>query len=194
MVLEGKKKQADAVATIQRSERRARCYKKFHIFTKTPRTPGGLTHIIHTDINRHQTRIQQPDQLEDILFNRNQKHFSQSDGTPFTRPPLNNQLNFSGVSPFGESVLDGNAFTNNIPDSARAILAELKRVRPPLLYHMPFHSMITGLSKWREQTTTSPSNKHLGIYKSLIQYYKLDLQQKNTHYKDPNEHHCAHGT
>jgi hypothetical protein len=33
---------------------------------------------------------------------------------------------------------------------------------------MIIESMCTGFAKWRESTTTSPSGKHLGIYKSLI--------------------------
>jgi hypothetical protein len=37
LVLEGKKQQSKAVATIQRAERRARCFRKFHTFTKSVR-------------------------------------------------------------------------------------------------------------------------------------------------------------
>jgi hypothetical protein len=37
--------------------------------------------------------------------------------------------------------------------------------------------MINGFSKWRESTTTSPSNKHLGIYKALIRYHHHTIQQ-----------------
>jgi hypothetical protein len=178
LVIQGKKKQALAVAAVQRAERRARCFKKFHTFTKDPRSSGGLTYVIQTDQHGVQTRTQQPDELEEILFHRNRRHFAQEDGTPFTRPPLSNQLTFSGISPFGMSVLDGTAPTDDIPASAAAILQELKRIRLPLPQYMPFNDMISGLTKWREQTTTSPSNKHLGIYKSLIQHHKITLTKE----------------
>jgi hypothetical protein len=38
--------------------------------------------------------------------------------------------------------------------------------------------MIRGLAKWRESTSTSPSNKHLGLYKSLIQHHKCVIRQQ----------------
>jgi hypothetical protein len=40
---------------------------------------------------------------------------------------------------------------------------------------MTFEDMCNGFSKWREQTTTSPSNKHLGIYKSLLNAVKFKI-------------------
>jgi hypothetical protein len=39
--------------------------------------------------------------------------------------------------------------------------------------------MCQGFRKWREQTTTSPSNKHLGIYKSLLNAMKYNIYTKH---------------
>jgi hypothetical protein len=33
---------------------------------------------------------------------------------------------------------------------------------------VPFAAMVNGLKKWKENTSTSPSGKHLGIYKSFV--------------------------
>jgi hypothetical protein len=49
----------------------------------------GLAYVIHTDQNG------------DLLYERNRKHFARADGTPFTRPPLRNKLNFNGISKLG---------------------------------------------------------------------------------------------
>jgi hypothetical protein len=45
LVLEGKKEKAAAVATIQRAERRARCYRKFQLYTRPIRSQGGLSYV-----------------------------------------------------------------------------------------------------------------------------------------------------
>jgi hypothetical protein len=172
MVLSGKKGRAQAIATIQRAERRSKCFKKFHIITKPPRTMGGIAHAIHTNSTGTQIRIQQKNELNDILRQRNQEHFAQAHGTPFTVPPLSRELLFSGVSSQGRAILNGKYNNPECPTSAKLIIAELAQIRPELPHTMPFHAMITGLSKWRESTTTSPSGKHLGIYKALIQYHR----------------------
>lgn len=53
-------------------------------------------------------------------------------------------------------------------------------------------NMIDGLFNWRETKTTSPSNKHLGIYRSIILAYKLkmksDKEQVNKDINDNNTH------
>jgi hypothetical protein len=41
---------------------------------------------------------------------------------------------------------------------------------------MSFNDMCIGFAKWRESTTTSPSNKHLGIYKSMINARKFNIR------------------
>jgi hypothetical protein len=63
----------------------------------------------------------------------------------------------------GERILNGNIPNDTLTQSTTAILAELRRVRPPLAHQMTIEDMMSGFSKWRKSTTTSPSNKHLGI-------------------------------
>jgi hypothetical protein len=40
--------------------------------------------------------------------------------------------------------------------------------------------MIQGLYRWRANTSTSPSNKHLGLYKTLIQHYNYTTNWNTT--------------
>jgi hypothetical protein len=180
LVLEERKYRAKAVATIQRAERRARCFRKFHVHTKPPRSTNGLAYVIQTNAEGEHTRIQQPNELQEVLYHRNRIHFDQANGTPFTRPPLSTLLIFNGVSEFGDRILNGDQLTCQLSASATAILSELRRVRPPLSHQMTLEEMIGGISKWRESTTTSPSNNHLGIYKSLVQHYKHTITQTKT--------------
>jgi hypothetical protein len=172
-VLEGKKEQVAAIATIKKAERRENCFRKFHIFTKPPRSNGGIVYTIRSNPDGTTTRIQDPTELAHTL-----SHFAQAHGTPCTVPPLSTSLNFSGVTSNGHNILNGNhnmVNTNN--KYVNAILAELKQVRDTLPHEMSLKAMITGLSKLRETTTTSPSGKHLGIYKSLIQYHRHTERQ-----------------
>jgi hypothetical protein len=51
----------------------------------------------------------------------------------------------------------------------------MQQIRQPMEINMSFNDMVSGFNKWREQTTTSPSNQHLGIYKSLLSAMKHKL-------------------
>jgi hypothetical protein len=44
---------------------------------------------------------------------------------------------------------------------------------------MTVDDMCTGLLKWRQQTTTFPSGKHLGIYKALAKARKYSIYTNN---------------
>jgi hypothetical protein len=126
----------------------------------------------HTNHDGEETRIQDPTSLAETLFLRNKRHFAQADGTPFTRPPLSTALNFNGISSSVKSILHGHPIPDHLYTTSKAVLTELRQVRQPLSHVMTLDNMIQGFAKWRESTSTSPSNKHLGIYKALVQYYK----------------------
>jgi hypothetical protein len=53
------------------------------------------------------------------------------------------------------------------------LLKKFKKVREPLSLTFTLTDICNSSSKWREKTTTSPSNKHLGIYRALIIANKL---------------------
>jgi hypothetical protein len=55
----------------------------------------------------------------------------------------------------------------------------MKRARQPLNIQFTYNDMIKGFSKWQEETTTSPPNKHLGIYRSLINATKYNILTHN---------------
>jgi len=85
--------------------------------------------------------------------------------------PLQHLLQYDGITPFGNRVLCGHAQLDDLPldEPTRALLAHLQgkttddKRDHPLIYE----ELQNGIKKWPENTTTSPSGCHLGIYKSL---------------------------
>jgi hypothetical protein len=160
LVLE-RKMTAAAVEAIEKSERINRCFQLFKAMLKPPRTSGGISHVLVTKPNGARERIQDRNQLEEVLHKRNEDHFVQADGTPFTRAPLDAILGFGGNTPFAEEILQGNDLPATLPGAVRWILDEIKQVQPAIISHIPFEDIIHGYRKWRKQTTTSPSGRHL---------------------------------
>jgi hypothetical protein len=119
-------------------------------------------------------RIQTKNELDNALLNRNIKHFAQAQGTPFTIPPLSTTLGFAGCNDAAQRILNG-TIPSNLTKHTKMILTHLQRIRQPMQLSLTFNDMCTGFSKWREQTATSPSNKHLGIYKSLTNARKYNI-------------------
>lgn len=117
------------------------------------------------------TTITEPSQVEFYLQLRNRSHFAQADGTPFTREPLSTNIPWAADTSYCERILAGEetvAFTD-VPQLA-AFLATCKAasdldVLPSTIALPEFRGKITT---WKESTTTSPSGRHLGIYKSLF--------------------------
>jgi Reverse transcriptase (RNA-dependent DNA polymerase) len=63
----------------------------------------------------------------------------------------------------------------HIPKYPRLLLSELQKTRNTIPLDMTIEDMCTGFSKWRENTTTSPSGKHLGIYKAHINARRFNI-------------------
>jgi hypothetical protein len=80
-------------------------------------------------------RIYDQGQITDVLIERNQKHFGQAHGTPFTVPPLSNWDGWHGTSEWGDAVLQGKLPPDDImqcTEAARAIPEALQQeIAPP---------------------------------------------------------------
>jgi hypothetical protein len=142
-VLEGKKVLADAIATIQRAETRAKKFKKYHVYTKPPKSANGLLYILKEEQDSIK-RIQDRDELENELFHRNRTHFAQAQNTPFVQEPLTNYLGYSGTTSMSEDIMQGKPLPDDIPETAKAVLTELNRVREEISSEMSFESMVNG--------------------------------------------------
>jgi len=113
-------------------------------------------------------------QMEQHLLQQSCKHFSQAQGTPFTVEPLKTLLTNDRLSEFGERIFRGEPIPQDHPilEHTRLLLQHQSSLLPPNMTHpekpLEFEALMSGFRKWPEQTTTSPSGRHLGIYKSLL--------------------------
>jgi len=177
------KQRQKLIMGLKQAEENRRCFRVVKNFLKP--TNGGVTHVLvpnPTDPNVWDTVHDIP-QMEQHLLNQNQKHFSQAHGTPYTVDPLTTLVPNDGLSNFGETIFRGEPIPPDLPISepTRLLLQHQRNLLPPQTQTMKpleFEPLMAGFRKWPEQTTTSPSGRHLGVYKSLL---------KDKHNKKPGE-------
>ncbi len=135
----------------------------------------GLTHLLlpNPEDPNHWEHVNDRATMEMLLLQRSQNHFKQADGTPFTSEPLRSLLLPDGLTPFGQQIYNREPIDPNlpIPLGARLLLEHQYNKLPHLraTEHNPdFDTLMKGFRKWPERTATSPSGRHLGIYKSLL--------------------------
>ena len=109
--------------------------------------------------------------LESAIRDRNKKHFAQAYGTPWTKAPLSavsSSNNFDLVSDSNGNpiTLPADAFTETktVVDILRERATATGARWDP---ETSFDEFISGLLHWREATATSPSGRHLGVYRAL---------------------------
>jgi len=153
------------------AEQNRRCYSAFRQHTK-PKSAGGLAYITTTNEgNGERMTIMDSEEMDVTLLDYSRQHFATAQGTPFTVEPLQHLLQYDGLTPFGTRVLQGKAQLDELPvaESTKALLQHLKSKNPAdeQLHPLIYDELQEGIKKWPEKTTTSPSGRHLGIYKSL---------------------------
>ena len=111
-------------------------------------------------------------ELVDNLQRRNRKHFGQAHGSPFTVPPLSDDLGFNGVGPSADSILQGHYDVSSFDDDTQLLIQHLQLSQEiideesyPTIDEKEFRGK---LQAWRESTSTSPSGLHLEHWKALI--------------------------
>ena len=122
------------------------------------------------------TTITDPPTINQLLFDRNVQHFGVSHNTPFTVPPLSTDFNWTADSQSAQSTLAGYppTYDNHL---VNRILAKLKAPNTSTLPTLTLPQLIKRLRRWKETTTTSPSGRHLGHYKSLLPPHPYDIQE-----------------
>eukprot|EP00980_Cylindrotheca_fusiformis_P031801 scaffold26994_cov313-Cylindrotheca_fusiformis.AAC.1 len=111
------------------------------------------------------TTIDTKAELEKALLARNRQHFAQAEGTPFTRPPLSAANSDNGL-PLARQLPPG---TFSETTAVIDILREAANHQPTeWSEEVTFQQFLQGFRTWRESTSTSPSGRHLGLYKALL--------------------------
>jgi len=175
-------KRSKALKYLIQAERNRQCYARFCHHTK-PKSAGGLAFVTVTKSDGTQQPLLDRAEIEDTLLEYSRTHFATADGSPFTCDPLSRLLQYDGLTPFGDLVHKGSPVIAEYPLDAQttAILQNLRnkiqnpdKAGHPLDYEM----LMNGIKKWPERTSTSPSGRHLGIYKTLQK--NVEKKKKNT--------------
>ena len=111
-----------------------------------------------------------PKEIEFYLRLRNQRHFGQAEGTPFTTPSMKQKFNWSASTNEAELVLEGNYKDDELTEIQRMLLDHMKRSADTTTSssYLSSDEFDSKMKKWRESTSTSPSGRHLGHYKALV--------------------------
>jgi hypothetical protein len=100
---------------------------------------------------------------------RNQLHFGQAHGTPFTLPLFTKKIGWQASTPTAELILDGKYEDSELLDLQVLLVKHCQSQHvdalPSLITEEEFVSKFKG---WKEGTSTSPSGLHLGHYKPLV--------------------------
>jgi len=173
---------------LKQAEELCHCYAMVRSITK-PKQPGGISHVkIPTNAAPNEEQwesIYDPSQIEQLVLQQHRTHFLQAKGMIFTKAPLCNLINNECTSEFAQQVLQGTADIDNLPvdQYTKALLVHLKtKVGPSENTVTPLNTdeLIQGFKWWPEHTSTSPSGRHLGIYKSLAKHFPPPKDLKNT--------------
>jgi hypothetical protein len=117
-----------------------------------------------------------------LILNRNVKRFGQANGTPFTNAELKEWLGYYGKTETGQAIIQGElqpVLENAQFPETQVVLDLLQPFNPPaepVSAHVTNADFKNFFKKWKEATSTSPSGKHLGHYKTLLSSAILDYQ------------------
>ena len=110
--------------------------------------------------------VYDPQEVTDTLFRRNEKHFSQAEGTPFTVDPLLSLFGRHGDTAAAKRLNRGQQVQAETTEAAQAILDFLKEERlPPVDTHITPEQLRQVYKKWDEGTSTA--GNHLGHNKTI---------------------------
>jgi len=167
------KNQQKLILGLKQAEENRRCFAMVRQILK-PRT-SGITHLLVPKPNEPDEWDSVNDRatMEMLLLQRSQQHFKQADVTPYTKDPLRKLLQPDGLTPFGQQIYDGEGPDPALPISAgaRLLLTHQHNKLPTLRtteHALAFEPLMKGFKKWPERTATSPSGRHLGVYKTLL--------------------------
>ena len=114
--------------------------------------------------------------IEEYLLRYNRNSFRAAATSPCGHGLIYNSLSFTSPTPAAEKFLAGHipAEWYGNDSMLREFLTEFMipqhiRARTPIKSTLSEDDIIKGISKWKEATATSPSGRHLGHYKALIQ-------------------------
>jgi hypothetical protein len=111
------------------------------------------------------------------LLLRNRLLFGQAQGTPFTKPPLSEHIDWQASTKYSDMILEGKLYANaSLNDIQQLMLQHCKKLTKldSIDGSITTDQFESCLKVWRKATTTSPSGVDLSHYKALISKNDLD--------------------
>ena len=170
-------KQRSLILTrIQKAEQKQQMFAKLRNLQKSNHKEGLTSlQIPINPLDNPKTCTQwhtvtDPSQIAHHLIQRNQQHFGQAQGTPFTVHPISTAVDFRASTSTTEMILAGDYHPSEVDTVTQQVIKQLQKIPT----HSTIKTTITSqafrhkLRVWKESTTTSPSGLHLGHWKSLV--------------------------
>ena len=114
--------------------------------------------------------------VEQHLLNYNRESFRAASASPCGAGKFLDDMTFSGLSPAGTDLLNGSVSNDwcDQQELLREFLTSFStpqsvRESHPISTSIEAADVKRGFGRWREQTSTSPSGRHLGHYRAVIQ-------------------------
>ena len=168
------------IRRLIRAEATKRCYNKLKQITKPPKP--GVTFVEQTSPDGNTVTLYDRKTLEHAILQRNQKHFNQCAGTPFTIGQLR-KLNWAADSPLADEILKGDIAHTISPNRlVQQVLQQCKQTGPAISDHISTGDLQQLFKTWRESTTTSPSGRHLGLYRAIFNNHTPSEEQPSMAY------------
>jgi hypothetical protein len=110
-----------------------------------------------------------PEEITKYLAARNQRHFGQAQGTPFTVAPLAEMITWSADTETAELILKGEYNNTELEDITQLLLKHCQSVftSDVIKPELTLADFTAKLRVWRKSPSTSPSGRHLGHYKAV---------------------------
>ena len=115
--------------------------------------------------------VRASDEVHAQILKHSEEHYRLAQSTPFGNSPRGRHLGFTGTGHVAHDILQGKYDYNldELHEEAKQFIRELQQQDCPIMKTTISSSEVYRLyTKWNENTSTSPSNFHLGLYKALI--------------------------
>ena len=177
--------------TVQKTQRNTTNTRRIFAILRDrfkPRLSRGLTSLIVPDGQQNDNAlyktIHDQQEIENLLIARNIAHFGQAQGSPFTTSPIVDKIGYKGTNNFSAKIIRGDDISpelHNMTGGLKEIIKILNigKHTPKFSINIDQEEFMSGFRKWREETATSPSGRHLGHYKALLraEYHEINQAQ-----------------
>jgi hypothetical protein len=190
-------KTAKKIEAIIQSEHQQASYTQIKQVFKPNASSGSLQRWIFQKLRKPLREVLlEVDDIHWALLEQNKKHFHQAAETPLggevREGILADLVGYSGLTKAAKAIVDGNfldqygASMEMLPETTHLIMElampdEIWQLRK-INHEVSTEDFYHGLLHWKESTSTSPSSRHLGHYKAIINYPKRKKEARNENY------------